>query len=651
MTHRTYPLELALLADTQFLEHDAFALFSLLIHEMLPFYTAGSNTSAACNPTTPAGSGSARGGAGGAGAGGGGEESGTPSVLSVKLNSIHHVLLKAVDPPLYDHLQTHEVLPQLYLLRWIRVLFAREFEQPDTCLAIWDWLFAAASGDLASANGSGGRSPAAASSPPLFSAVNVASPAPPAVAASLAAASAASGSGPALPPLDILIDYVCIGMISYIRFEVLDASVEHMVLSKLMRYPPCTDSTPILAVAEQLLRRGPPTTITIPYVEHRHGAGVGGITGRATIAGTSSSGSGSGNGSGSPAAAAAHARAGRSAAGTKPHRTKTQQHMTLPASHGSSHHTEDGSSTGGSGIGGGAGMFGTFTRLMFGDSNKAAAQAQAAQTAGSTPAGTGSGSSTPRDGTASKPPESGSGSGSASGGVKSFPALSATAAVGPTKLDLTGSGSGGSVSGSGGAASAARAVLQSYAQYANRSTANKTCGYLLKRGAGKSALGRHSINKRWFVLRAPYLSYYVSHQKAAAGDPPIKQSRIDLRGRIVRVIDSHKFHFEIGAAPNLPATTTTASPPLTTTTATGTGTGTAPSTAAPPTTATTPTTTNSGSASPGAGTTEWTDVRKEDAQLAREAEERERVYELFASDEAAMNHWIRALQEASDRAS
>ena len=45
----------------------------------------------------------------------------------IQMNHIHHVLLKGFDYKLYHKLQQAHVLPQMYLLRWIRLLFAREF--------------------------------------------------------------------------------------------------------------------------------------------------------------------------------------------------------------------------------------------------------------------------------------------------------------------------------------------------------------------------------------------------------------------------------------------------------------------------------------------------------------------------------------------
>jgi hypothetical protein len=123
---------------------------------------------------------------------------------------------------------------------------------------------------------------------------------------------------------------------------------------------------------------------------------------------------------------------------------------------------------------------------------------------------------------------------------------------------------------------------------------------------GTSTLGRHSIQKRWFVLRGSHLSYWVSQAQEMAGEPPIKLSRIELRGRSVRVVDAAKFHFEISAAPQRPPTVVSVVDAF------------------------------------------FGLDSKDEAQLTREEAERQRVYELFASDEAAMKQWIRALQDACE---
>ncbi|KAH7889272.1 rab-GTPase-TBC domain-containing protein [Phlebopus sp. FC_14] len=55
-------------------------------------------------------------------------------------NHIQGTLLKSVDPPLYDAMQTAGIEPQIYGLRWLRLLFTREFPM-DEAMMLWDGLF------------------------------------------------------------------------------------------------------------------------------------------------------------------------------------------------------------------------------------------------------------------------------------------------------------------------------------------------------------------------------------------------------------------------------------------------------------------------------------------------------------------------------
>ncbi|KAI8994920.1 hypothetical protein BDB01DRAFT_774606 [Pilobolus umbonatus] len=54
---------------------------------------------------------------------------------------IHHQYLRSVDPLLYTHLENFGIEPQLYGLRWIRLLFGREFEIHEL-FKLWDAIFA-----------------------------------------------------------------------------------------------------------------------------------------------------------------------------------------------------------------------------------------------------------------------------------------------------------------------------------------------------------------------------------------------------------------------------------------------------------------------------------------------------------------------------
>ncbi|KAI6150323.1 rab-GTPase-TBC domain-containing protein [Pisolithus tinctorius] len=59
-------------------------------------------------------------------------------------NRIQGSLLKSVDPTLYEAMQNAGIEPQIYGLRWLRLLFTREFPM-DEAMMLWDGLFASSS--------------------------------------------------------------------------------------------------------------------------------------------------------------------------------------------------------------------------------------------------------------------------------------------------------------------------------------------------------------------------------------------------------------------------------------------------------------------------------------------------------------------------
>nr|CAB3266842.1 TBC1 domain family member 5-like [Phallusia mammillata] len=64
-----------------------------------------------------------------------------PLEITNKLNHIHDKLLGMYDHELYHHLTRLQIIPQVYGLRWVRLLFGREFVLQDL-LVLWDALFA-----------------------------------------------------------------------------------------------------------------------------------------------------------------------------------------------------------------------------------------------------------------------------------------------------------------------------------------------------------------------------------------------------------------------------------------------------------------------------------------------------------------------------
>ncbi|KAI0527781.1 rab-GTPase-TBC domain-containing protein [Xylaria bambusicola] len=106
--------------DASFIEHDSFALFSKVMDCAKAFYETGESADNAGNAAF-------------------GMQS-TKSSIVEKSQYIHEVCLHKVDPELSAHLKNIEVLPQVFLIRWIRLLFSREFPF-DQMLVLWDNLF------------------------------------------------------------------------------------------------------------------------------------------------------------------------------------------------------------------------------------------------------------------------------------------------------------------------------------------------------------------------------------------------------------------------------------------------------------------------------------------------------------------------------
>lgn len=113
---------LATFADPQYLEHDAFALLDALLARSGEWFESNSA------PPAPAPAGAVA-------------APPTPSPIIRKCRYIQDALLCKFDTPLYDHLTAISIEPQLYLLRWLRLLFGREFHVEDA-LIVWDAVFA-----------------------------------------------------------------------------------------------------------------------------------------------------------------------------------------------------------------------------------------------------------------------------------------------------------------------------------------------------------------------------------------------------------------------------------------------------------------------------------------------------------------------------
>ncbi|PNP50985.1 hypothetical protein THARTR1_08606 [Trichoderma harzianum] len=111
--------------DRSFIEHDAFVLFSQLMEHAQSFYEVKDVLNS--SPPTD-----------------GPSQSRFPdqsSAIVERSKFIHEVCLQKIDPELAAHLTSIEILPQIFLIRWIRLLFSREFPF-NQFLVLWDTILA-----------------------------------------------------------------------------------------------------------------------------------------------------------------------------------------------------------------------------------------------------------------------------------------------------------------------------------------------------------------------------------------------------------------------------------------------------------------------------------------------------------------------------
>lgn len=118
------------LMDEAYLEHDAFALFEGVMKGLESWYVVTEHpnhpnprsTMLTAQPFARP------------------QDVGPTNQLVQKLTTIHDTLLQRHDPALYNHLARLEIPPQIYGIRWIRLLFGREFPLQDL-LMVWDAIF------------------------------------------------------------------------------------------------------------------------------------------------------------------------------------------------------------------------------------------------------------------------------------------------------------------------------------------------------------------------------------------------------------------------------------------------------------------------------------------------------------------------------
>ncbi|XP_071104008.1 TBC1 domain family member 5-like isoform X5 [Haliotis cracherodii] len=110
------------------LEHDAYAMFCQIMETVEPWYTTkehmikGREYMVAQPFSRP-------------------QDLNPSNVIVTKLTRIQDYLLKKFDAELHLHLERLDIAPQIYGIRWVRLLFGREFPMQDL-LVIWDAIFA-----------------------------------------------------------------------------------------------------------------------------------------------------------------------------------------------------------------------------------------------------------------------------------------------------------------------------------------------------------------------------------------------------------------------------------------------------------------------------------------------------------------------------
>ncbi|KAL1296967.1 hypothetical protein AAFC00_004567 [Neodothiora populina] len=112
------------MCDSQFIEHDSFTLFGIIMQGAKSFYEQAAHSATSLVSTTPA--------------------KPTATLENPIITRIHRIFdeyLPHIDPRLSQHLRDIDLIPQVFLMKWIRLLFGREFPFDDV-LSMWDVIFA-----------------------------------------------------------------------------------------------------------------------------------------------------------------------------------------------------------------------------------------------------------------------------------------------------------------------------------------------------------------------------------------------------------------------------------------------------------------------------------------------------------------------------
>ncbi|XP_033099623.1 TBC1 domain family member 5-like isoform X2 [Anneissia japonica] len=115
--------------DPAYIEHDAYCMFTQLMETMEPSYRHGRDefmSRAKHKFDKPLFKKS--------------DECATSTPIVLRLTRVQEVILKQQDFQLYQHLSRLEIKPQIYGIRWVRLLFGREVILQDL-LVLWDAIF------------------------------------------------------------------------------------------------------------------------------------------------------------------------------------------------------------------------------------------------------------------------------------------------------------------------------------------------------------------------------------------------------------------------------------------------------------------------------------------------------------------------------
>jgi len=136
-TNAQSPL-LAVFFDPDHIEHDAFALLEAVLQRMVPVFEPSPDATgpeaalARPNGITADSSGKRI----------------RPAGLPNLLDHVQNILLDYTDPKLAVHLRRVGLEPHMFMIKWVRVLFAREFDLPQVVLC-WDALIGVTPTDFA----------------------------------------------------------------------------------------------------------------------------------------------------------------------------------------------------------------------------------------------------------------------------------------------------------------------------------------------------------------------------------------------------------------------------------------------------------------------------------------------------------------------